>query len=163
ASAEDPRLSGLFLDSRPSRPNKAVQMETQYIPAALAADARGQLYARVAPTSFPRSPNGDSVVVHRITSYNQAALWDAGLGWFDGGAPASGKVDPRGARVHTFRSGQGHSTWKIYPPGAPREKRVSLAWGSFARPVALDEYTYGYRWDPKLVSKTGTKGGLLYT
>jgi hypothetical protein len=163
ASVDDPRLSGLFLDSRPSRPNKAVQMETQYVPAFLSADAQGQVYARIAPTSFPRSASGDSVVVHRITSYNKGALWDAVQVWFDGGAPATGTVDPKGARVHTFKSGQGYSTWQIYSPGAPREKKVSLAWNSFARPVALDENTYGYRWDADLVAKTNTKDGLLYT
>ena len=52
-SVEDPRLSGLFLDARPSEPNKALQMETQYIPAFLSMDAKGETYARIAPTSFP--------------------------------------------------------------------------------------------------------------
>src|SRR3954471_261894 len=32
-SVEKPGLAGLFLDTRPSEPNKAVQMETQFIPA----------------------------------------------------------------------------------------------------------------------------------
>ncbi len=163
ASADDPRLRGLFLDTRPSRPNKAVQMETQYVPAALSTDARGQTYARIAPTAFPRSPNGDSVVVHRITSYNTGALWDAVQAWFDGGPPAAGAIDPKGAVVHPFKTGQGSSTWQIAPPGTPREKKAAVAWGAFARPVAVDEHTYGYRWDPELVAQTETKGGRLYT
>ena len=52
-TVEKPELGGLFLDARPSEPNKAVQMETQHVPAYLAKDAKGDTYARVAPTHFP--------------------------------------------------------------------------------------------------------------
>ncbi|MFO7906145.1 MAG: hypothetical protein R6U98_26035 [Pirellulaceae bacterium] len=38
-SVDDPRVAGMFLDSRPSNPNRALQMETQYVPAAQATDA----------------------------------------------------------------------------------------------------------------------------
>src|SRR5207248_2188101 len=84
------------LDSRPSEPNRALQMETQYVPAFQAADGKGQVYARIAPTSFPRGPGGESAVVHRVTSYDRRALWDAVQTWFDGGPPAGGAVDPAG-------------------------------------------------------------------
>jgi hypothetical protein len=161
-SVEDPRLSGSFLDARPSKPNKAVQMETQHVPAFLSKDAKGQTYARIAPTSFPRNENGDSVLVHRITAYKKAALWDAVQAWFDGGEAATGVIDPKAASVHTF-SGKGGSTWQIYPPNAPREKKVSLAWSSFASPVALDDATYGYRWDKELVANVDAKDSPLIT
>ena len=52
-TVEKPELGGLFLDTRPSEPNKAVQMETQHIPAYIGRDAKGDTYARVAPTQFP--------------------------------------------------------------------------------------------------------------
>jgi hypothetical protein len=162
ASAKDPRLSGLFLDSRPSRPNKPLQMETQYVPAFLSTDAKGKTYARIAPTSFPRNSNGDSVVVHRITAYSKVALWDAVKSWFEGGPAASGAIDPKGASVHTV-SGKGGSTWRIYPPNTPREKKVPLAWSSFASPVALDDSTYGYRWNKEMVTQTDSRDGPLVT
>ena len=162
ASAEDPRLSGLFLDSRPSNPNKALQMETQYVPAFQATDAKGDTYARIAPTSFPRNENGDSVVVHRITAYSKAALWDAVKAWFDGGEAATGVIDPKGAGVHTFRE-KGGSTWQIYTPNTPQEKKAPLAWSSFATPVALDDTTYGYRWNKEKVTNTDSKDGTLVT
>jgi hypothetical protein len=63
------RRAGLFLDSRPSEPNKAVQMETQHIPAYLARDAKGDTYARVAPTRFPGKLQGEAPLIHRITAY----------------------------------------------------------------------------------------------
>jgi hypothetical protein len=92
AAIADPAVSGMFLDTRGSQPNKAVQMETQYIPAWQARDAQGQLFARVAPTAFPRNPDGTSTTVHRITAYDRKALWDDVVAWFSGGAPASGRI-----------------------------------------------------------------------
>lgn len=158
ATAENTALAGMFLDSKPSSPNKAVQMETQYVPSYQAVDSKGETYARIAPTSFPRDAKGDSAVVHRVTAYNKSALWDSVKGWFAGGPNASGTIDVKGASVHTFKS-NGGSTWRIYTPDTPKEKKTTLAWNSFASPVALDEHTYGYRWNQKMVTKTDSKNG----
>jgi len=162
ASADDPRLSGMFLDSRPSGPNRALQMETQYVPSVQSTDEKGQTYARIAPTSFPRGPQGDSVVVHRVTSYSKKALWDAVQAWFEGGTQASGVIDPLGAMVHSF-PGKGGATWKIYASSAPEEKRVPLAWNSFATPVAPDSSTFGYRWNDQWVTRKNSEDGSLVT
>jgi hypothetical protein len=162
ASVDDPRLSGMFLDSRPSGPNRALQMETQYIPSVQATDKRGETYARIAPTSFPRGPEGDSALVHRVTSYSKKALWDAVKAWFEGGPPARGAVDPVGATVHSF-PGRGGATWRIYASSAPREERVPIAWDSLAAPVAPDPSTFGYRWNDQLVARKNAKEGTLVT
>src|SRR5947209_5619716 len=71
-SVENPRLAGLFLDTRPSEPNKAVQMETQHIPAYLSRDAKGDAYVRIAPTQFSGKPGADAALIHRITAYGRA-------------------------------------------------------------------------------------------
>ena len=157
-TTEDTALAGMFLDSKPSSPNKAVQMETQYVPSYQAVDSKGETYARIAPTSFPRDAKGDSALVHRVTAYNKSALWDSVKGWFEGGANANSAIDIKGASVHTFNS-KGRSTWQIYTPNTPKEKKTTLAWNSFANPVALDEHTYGYRWNQKMVTKTESKNG----
>ena len=161
-TVDNPSLAGQFLDTRPSNPNKALQMETQYIPALISTDSKGNTWARIAPTRFPRNVNGDSVVVHRITAYTRAALWDEVKLWFDGGKPASGLINPDASSLHTFSS-NGGSTWKIYLENTPGEKRKPVAWNSFANPIALDKYTYGYRWKAGAVTKTSDAEGTLVT
>jgi hypothetical protein len=152
-----PEWAGLMLDSRPAGPNKAIQMETQHIPAVLTTDATGRVFARVAPTAFPVGAEGDSTVLHRLTAYKKAALWDDVQRWFDGGAPADGTIKASASVVHTFRAGGG-SSWQIYPRGAKREEKVPLAWKSFATSFTPDPITFGYRWNAQL---TRTRGGLV--
>ncbi|MBX9681005.1 MAG: hypothetical protein K2X38_19790 [Gemmataceae bacterium] len=144
-SVENPKLSGMFLDTRPSEPNKAVQMETQHVPAYLSQDTKGDTYARIAPTQFPAGPEGDAPLIHRITAYSKAALWDDVQAWFDGGKTASGIIDPKAAAVQTFKGGGG-ATWRIYAPKTERDQRVPVAWNSFATPTAIGDFTYGYKW-----------------
>lgn len=161
-SVDKPEKAGLFLDSRPSDPNKAVQMETQHIPAYLSRDEKGDTYARIAPTLFPGQAEKDAVLIHRITAYNRAALWDGVQAWFDGGQTVSGTIDARASITHPF-DGKGGATWQIYPPNTPRNKKVPVAWSSFATPVALDETTYGYRWNQDKVSKFDSRDNALIT
>ena len=160
-SAEvDAKYAGLLLDSRPSDPNKAFQMETQYVPAMLAVDAKGDSFARVAPTRFPVGADGKTVVLHRLTSYKKSAMWDAVKVWFDGGAKASGAVNPVGEFVQKFRS-EGDSTWQIYPDGASDDKKIGIAWKSFGKPIAADPTTYGYEWDESRVRRISSPSGDL--
>ena len=153
-TVENPKLGGQFLDTRPSEPNKAVQMETQHIPAFIAKDTKGDTYARVAPTRFPGKPEGEVPLIHRMTAYSKAALWNGVGAWFNGGPAASGEIDPRAASVHTF-NGKGGATWQIYPPNTARDKKAPIAWNSFASPVALDDTTYGYKWAKETVTTDG--------
>ncbi|MHC1766705.1 MAG: hypothetical protein AB9869_20770 [Verrucomicrobiia bacterium] len=156
----EPRFSGMLLDSRPSDPNRALQMETQHVPSIQATDAKGETYARIAPTFFPCEANGESRLVHHITSYTKQALWDAVKTWFDGGAEASGAIRSEAAILHEF-TGKGGATWRIYPDGTAKEEKPPLAWTSFATPMAADSNTFGYRWDLNVVKQTDSKQGPL--
>jgi hypothetical protein len=159
---DKPEIQGLFLDSRPAEPNKAVQMETQHVPAYISKDKQGVSYARVAPTHFPSKEAGETPLIHRITAYNRDALWNQMQAWFDGGSAVSGKIDPKTSAIHPFES-RGGATWQIYPPGTPREQKVPLAWNSFANPMAIDSETYGYRWNAEMVKKSEPESGPLVT
>jgi len=151
--AERPELAGKLLDTRPSDPNKAFQMETQWTPAAIAAPmADGATYARVATTTFPSDADGRTVVLHRLTSYSSAALTDAVRGWFAGGAAPSGAFDARGAFVQRFKSGGG-STWRLFADGTDDDARPDLDWKKFGTPAAHDPTTYGYLWNAEVVKR----------
>jgi hypothetical protein len=159
-SVEEPQFSGLLLDSRPSDPNRALQMETQHVPSAQSVDSKGETYARIAPTFFPSAGGEASVVVHRITSYNKTALWDSVSQWFDGGEEASGEINDNGAVLHKF-TGNGGATWRIYPDGQAKEDKVPMAWSMFATPTAIDAHTFGYRWDSRMVERSDREHGSL--
>ncbi len=158
-----PDLAGVFLDSRPADPRRAVQMETQYVPAVLAEGRGGVTFARTAPTRFPSNDPEGTVLVHAITSYRRDALWDAVDTWFDGGPAASGRVDPGAAQRHRI-PGHGWSTWQFHPEnGATDEDKRKLDWASFAQPAALDEFTFGYRWSEEWVEAPKKKDPPLFT
>lgn len=160
---EEPELAGLFLDTRPAKPNKPVQMETQHIPSVQYTDSNGEVYARLAPTSFPAGPKGESVLIHQMTAYKKTALWDGVKQWLENNGPAvSGAIDPKEAVVHTFK-GKAGSSWKLYSKGVPKDQRWPIDWNSMATPVALDSTTFGYKWNKQLVTKTNTKDGQLMT
>ena len=156
----DPRFRDMLLDTRPSDPNRALQMETQHVPSIQAVDAKGEKYARIAPIYFPYSENGESHVVHHITSYNKKALWDDVKIWFEGGAEANGAIHPEDAVLHKF-NGKGGATWRIYLDGATDQEKVPLAWNSFATPIAADPNTFGYKWDFNFIKKIVTNNGSL--
>jgi len=159
-SVGEPRLAGMFLDSRPSQPNRPIQMETQYVPAFLSEDKNGVTYARLARIAFPADVAGDSPMVHKVLSFSKAALWDAVNAWFKGGPPADGRIDPSSAALSRF-NGRGGATWKIYAPRTPKEKRIPVDWEAFASPSALSPETFGYRWNRELVTIKKTRNGAL--
>lgn len=94
-------------------------------------------------------------MIHQITAYKKAALWDDVQGWFAGGREAAGQIDAKASAVHDFKGGGG-ATWEIYLPGTPNESKAPLAWSSFATPVTLAETTYGYQWAQDAVSRNGS-------
>lgn len=159
-AAVDPRFAGQLLDSRPSNPHRALQMETQHIPSAEATDSKGVTYARITPVQFPSDAQGESALVHRITSYNKQALWDSVQAWFEGGAEASGSINSSGAVVHDF-PGKGGATWQIYPDNTKKEEKSGVAWTSFATPFAPDRNTFGYRWNSQWVKRDEVAGRNL--
>ncbi|MFO0823858.1 MAG: hypothetical protein U0792_12210 [Gemmataceae bacterium] len=145
----------MFLDTRPSDPNKAVQMETQHIPAYTATDAKGDTYARVAPLQFPAKADGDAPLIHRITAYNRAALWDGVQAWFDGGKEVSGVVDPGRPPLSTPSNPRaarpGRSTRQTH-----RERRRCRWPGTPSPTPQLDDTTYGYKWAKEAVTQNGS-------
>ncbi len=160
ATVAEPDRAGLFLDARPSEPNKAVQMETQHIPAMIGKDQTGSTYARVAPTRFPGAADQELPHIHRITAYSKNALTAGVENWFRGGPAASGLVDSAESAVHSFK-GRGYSTWKIQLPGQERREAPEVDWNSFGALGPIDDQTFGMKWDRKLLGPESASGSLV--
>ena len=156
ATTTRPELAGLFLDQRPADPNRALQMETQYVPAFVAADEQGTLHARIAPTRFPTDESGRSTLVHRIHSFRRGTLWDAVAKWFAGGPACDGHIEASQSVVHTM-TGKGWSTWRIHTPSTKKDERLTVDWASFAKPEAVDGHTFCWVWDRTFV-RVGSDG-----
>jgi len=155
ALLKDPQWAGRLLDSAPSDPNKAIQMETQHIPAVFGTNHDGTVHARMARTSFPVTPDGHSALLHRHTVYTKAALWEAVERWFAGGPASDGLVKPSASATQRFKA-TGGSSWSFFPPDVARERAASVAWKSFATPITPDPSTLGFRWDGQLTRRSGS-------
>lgn len=163
AGLKEARLAGQLLDTRPVDPNRQVQMETQYIPCRKAVDSKGEAYARIAPTAFPRRSDGVSLLVHQDTAYSKKALWNSVETWFAGGTLSTGAIDPKGAHTRAFQDG-GYATWEIRTPLAnDKESKVPIDWNAFASPITIDAHTYGYKWNYSTATRAGSQEGLLVT
>ncbi|QOJ01120.1 MAG: hypothetical protein HRU70_11700 [Phycisphaeraceae bacterium] len=154
SAAEKPEWAGLLLDSRPSNPNKAFQMETQWVPAVVSTATRDggatHVFARTAPMAFPIDPEGRTVVLHRLTTYTRDAITEPVRRWFAGGAPVRGEINSDASHITNFHPGGG-STWTIAADGTHDKDRREIDWSSFGTPVSHDPTTFGYRWNPDLV------------
>jgi hypothetical protein len=162
AAVKDPRVNGLFLDERPSEPNKAFQMETQHIYSYESTDAKGQRYARMAPTQYPVNADGDSDLLHRLMVYKKQALWDEVKAWFDGGDIADGEIDAEQASMQKFKKGV-RSSWKFYGEHIPKDKRALLNITSYLNTDVTDSATLRVRWDGDLITKRKIANGNLVT
>ena len=162
ATVEDPQLSGLFLDQRPSEANKAFQMETQHIRSAQATDSKGQIWARLAPTQYPLGADGNSDLLHRLMVYNKSALWDKVEAWFKGGPPADGTIDLAGASMQKFQKGI-RSNWSFDGGNIPRDKRALLNITSYMDANVTDTATLRVRWGGEFVTRRETTTGSLVT
>jgi hypothetical protein len=158
STVTNPQWAGKLLDSRPGQPNKPFQMETQYIPAAVSEDARGESYLRTAVTQFPLDKDGSTVLIHHLTVYNKDALWNEMKRWFNGGAAVSGSINPMGAELQKINGGG--AEWKIWPP-KQGEEPVPLAFRSFATPFTPDPLTFGFRWSSQLARTKTVHGALV--
>lgn len=145
---EKPELEGKLLDSAPVNPNRALQMETQYIPAKIASGNDGLRYAKVATVGYPIDRDQNTRVVQQIRSYKSSALWDDVQQWFQGGVPADSQIDSSASIVHSF-TGKGAATWKIHDFETAKEDRSKVDWDAIATPTAFNGDTFGYQWKSK--------------
>jgi len=156
---DHPEWAGRLLDSKPSDPNRSCADEVPYIPCRIAKDKNGVMYVRMAKFMFPINHAGVSVVHHRDMVFNEKAFYEPLKVWFSGGPAPAGKLDPNNVYIHkvVVKEGNSYSSWALYIPTGKEneEKVVPLDWLAFATPIAIDQHTYGFKWNPKYVKDYG--------
>jgi len=161
SSVRNPKVSGLFLDQRPTKANKQYQMETQYIHSAEATDSKGQKYFRMAATQYPLDDKGNSELIQRPMVYNKKALWNDVEKWFKGGKPSDGKINfVEGGCMQKFDKGIS-SSWKFYGKDIPKNKRAPLNIMSYLDVNVTDSTTLRVRWHGKFITKDTINGRLV--
>lgn len=161
SSIKETKMSGQFLDSKPSDPNLGLSMETQYIPSFLAIGEDGSRYAKVAPILFPQQRDR-SLVGHQFTVYPKSPLWNAVKRWFDHGDLPAKSVFLRGSFIKNFTGNTG-SSWSIYADGTPKNQRHRIDWESFmTSKTDGDQRTIYQKWDSKFVDRYHYQGHSAY-
>ncbi|MBK7645030.1 MAG: hypothetical protein IPJ19_18620 [Planctomycetes bacterium] len=140
-SRRHPPAVGRGLDARPGLvTGGAIEINT--VPRLVAHDSKGATYTRIPRLQFPADGAGETVLIHKLTHYSKAALYDEVASWLAGGAAASGRFDEKGASVpkcsaHPISVTQGEDKLPIRGVGEWVETR------------ALDEHTFGLAWKAK--------------
>jgi hypothetical protein len=139
-SRRHPPAVGRGLDARPGLvTGGAIEINT--VPRWVSRDAQGATWTRIPRLQFPADDQGRTVLIHKLTHYSKAALYDQVESWLAGGAVASGRFDEKGAIVprctaHPLAVSQGDENLPI----RGCEKWVETR--------AFDPSTFGLQWKP---------------
>lgn len=112
---DDPSISGLFLDSRPSNPNLGFGVEHAESPALISEDNDGNKYAKIVPLQYPATDtdgNG-AFVLNQVSAYSKDALWNDMVTWFGGGPAVSPGLSASGIIDRPFINNGGAMTASI--------------------------------------------------
>ena len=96
-----------------------------------------------------------STVLHRLTAYKKAALWDDVQRWFDGGAPRMAAIKPEASAVHNFRQRRRIELEHLPARARSVATKSPLAWKAFATSFTPNPITFGYKWNDQLTARSG--------
>ncbi len=137
-SRQHPPAVGRGLDARPGLvTGGAIEINT--VPRFVAHDASGVSYSRIPRLQFPADGQGRTVLIHKLTHYSKAALYDSVKSWLAGGATASGHFDDHDAIVPRCTA----------QPLGVRQGETNLpikGCENWVETRAFDECTFGLQW-----------------
>ncbi len=145
---DDPTLSGLFLDTRPSEPNIGFGIEHAYSPALISADDNGNWYAKIERLQFPVTEENNSIVLNQVSVYSKNALWNNMVSWFNGGPVVLPKAIQSGAVDVPFINNGGSMSAEISRSGM--EYAIDL---NYIENIQLNSNTMGFQFDLNAVYK----------
>jgi len=148
---ENPSLEGLFLDSRPSNPNVGFGLEHADSPAIISTDTDGTTYAKTTPFQLPTSGADNSILMNNVSVYDQSALWNSMVSWFDGGSIVPPGLQSSGTNQVSFVNNGGSLVGEISTNGSNGiDHEIDL---SFMNNVQQTTNTMGYYYDTDVVNR----------
>lgn len=156
-SGGDPSLDGVFFDSSLMVPHRSVAMETQVIPAVHAIDIDGTSFAKITRVQFPANDEEASIILNRVASYSEAAVWTPALDWFTGAESRVAAFAMDAAHVSTFDAVESRdvSSYTIIYEGIDEAREYLIDWASLAQVDVSDSETFRYRWNLDVVERDG--------
>jgi len=133
-----PPAIGRGLDARPG-PVTGGAIEVNTVPRFVAQDSKGVTYTRIPRLQFPVDKEGRTVLIHDLTHYSKAALYDQVEAWLAGSAAALGQFDVQGAVLPPVRANP--LSLRQGPDNLPIK-----GFGDSLETKALDANTFGFQW-----------------
>jgi hypothetical protein len=134
---------GRGLDALPGLANSGA-IEIGEVPEYVSELIGNASYHRIPEMQFPSDVNGRTVLMHNMTAYSKAALWNQVEAWSNGGRAPSGRFDPRGAFLPKVRAN----------PLSVRQSSTHAAAGvtNWVDTGTFDEHTFGLQWNKEKLS-----------
>ncbi len=139
-----PPAVGRGLDARPGIADSGA-IEINTVPQLTSPAVDGQSYARVPQLQFPADSSGKTVLMHNVTVYSKAALWDQVANWQAGGETPSSEFRSAGAYLPEIQANP-----LQVRQGTKRWVRGIEDWVATAR---LDPHTFGLQWKPAALTE----------
>ncbi|HWD41307.1 MAG TPA: hypothetical protein VG944_20855 [Fimbriimonas sp.] len=135
---------GRGLDTLPGVADSGA-IEVNTVPEFVSDPSAGATYARIPKLQFPADRQGRTLLMHKMTTYSKAALWNQVAAWATGGRPASGAFDPKGAFVPSIKA----NPLEFTQGGKGKTLSGIDRWVST---TAVDDHTFGLQWTQAALS-----------
>ena len=142
-SRRHPPAVGRGLDARPGLvTGGAIEINT--VPRFVSQDAAGHTYTRIPRLQFPADEQGRTILIHNLTHYSKAALYNQVVSWLAGGGAAAGAFDEKGAIVPPCKA-------RPLSLRQGREKMPIRGCENWVETRAFDKSTFGLQWQPTVL------------
>jgi hypothetical protein len=136
-----PPAVGRGLDARPGLVTGGA-IEVNTVPRFIAHDADGTTFTRIPRLQFPADEKGQTVLMHNLTHYSKAALYDQVANWLAGGDVPSGKFDVKASIVPPC---------KAHPLKVKQDGKWIRGYENWVETANVDQTTFGLQWRPEVL------------
>jgi hypothetical protein len=136
-----PPAVGRGLDARPGLVTGGA-IEVNTVPRFVAKDADGTTFTCIPRLQFPADEKGRTILMHNLTHYSKAALYDQVAGWLAGGDAPSGKFDAKASIVPPC---------KAHPLKVKQDGKWIRGYEKWVETTNVDQTTFGLQWRPEVL------------